>query len=319
MCRREATLRSSFRVHAMSGVTDRRNSPAVALTPPQWHETFSGPPILSSEGTCWAPGLLRRWCDTAPDMEQPALDHHYVTVHLGGAKRVSRRGEGAPILANVELGGVSIVPAGSIFSWRTEGPVDFAHLYIAPRMVDQVILEELDRDPRNVSLIDRVGFTDPLLRSLLCSMLDEIRAPGTASRLFLNTLLRLFTLKLVRDYSTVAGRLSSARHELAPYRLRRVLAFIEAHLAEDISLNNLASLSGNSVYHFSRGFRRATGLPPYRYVLERRIERAKVLLQESFLPLGEVAQQCGFNSQRQFGTMFTKLAGISPGRYRRER
>lgn len=303
----------------MSDATDQRKSAAAALTPPQWHETFSAPPILSSERTCWAPALLRQWSDTAPDMEQPALDHHYVTVHLGGAKRVTRRGEGAPVLANIELGGLSIMPAGSVFSWKTEGPIGFAHLYLAPRMVDQVILEEFDRDPRTVSLVDRVGFTDPLLRPLLCSMLDEIRAPGTASQLFLNTLLRAFTLKLVRDYSTVEARRTSARHELAPYRLRRVLAYIESHLAEDISLNDLASLSGNSVYHFSRGFRRATGLPPYRYVVECRIERAKVLLQESLLPLADVTHQCGFNSQRQFGTMFTKLVGISPGRFRRER
>jgi AraC family transcriptional regulator len=252
-------------------------------------------------------------------MEQPPLDHHYVTLHLGGAKRITRRGEGPTVQANTELGDLSIMPAGSTFSWRTEGPIGFAHLYLTPRTLDQVIIEEFDRDPRNISLVDRVGFNDPLLKPLLCSMFNEIRAPGVASRLLLDALLRAFILKLVRDHSTVKARLIPSRDELAPYRLRHVLAFIEAHLAEDISLSDLAALSGNSLYHFSRGFRRATGLPPYRYLVERRIERAKILLQQPFLPLAEVARQCGFNSQRQFGTMFTRFAGISPGRFQRER
>lgn len=151
-------------------------------------------------------------------------------------------------------------------------------------------------------------------------MLDEVRVPQTASRLLLDSLLRAFTLKLVRDHSTVKARVTSARYELAPYHLRRVVAFIEAHLVEDISLSDLAGLSGISVYHFCRGFHLATGLPPYRYVIERRIKRAQALLIEhSLLPLADVARQSGFNSQRQFGTMFTKFAGISPGRFRRER
>lgn len=304
----------------MLKASDYQEESRAALTLRQWHETFSAPPILSSEKTCWAAASLRQWSDTAPVMEKPTIDHHLVAFHLGGAKRVNRYGGGAPVLAIIEeTGGLSIMPAGSSFSWRTEGPIGFAHVYLAPRMIDQLIIEEFNQDPRNVSLVDRVGFIDPLLMPLFCSMLDEIRAPKIASRLLLDTLLSTFTLKLVRDYSTVKARPTSACYELAPYRLRRVLEFIEAHLAEDIGLNDLATLSGNSPYHFSRGFRRATGLPPYRYVIERRIERAKVLLRDPFVPLADVARRCGFNSQRQFGTMFTRFVGVSPGRFQRQR
>lgn len=304
----------------MSEATVQQYADAATLTPHQWHHTLTAPPLLSSETTAWPSALLRQWSGTSAIMEQPVLDHHYVTLHVGGPKRVNRRGEGSPVSTNVEPDGLSIMPAGSTFTWQTEGPIGFVHLYLSPRMVAQVVMEDFDRESRTVSLIDRVGFSDSVLSRLLWSMLGEVRAPGTASRLLLDSLLRAFTLKVLRDHSTLEGAAVHAGYELAPYRLRRVVAFIEAHLVEDIRLADLAALAGMSLYHFCRGFHLATGLPPYRYVVERRIQRAKVLLiEDSLLSLSDVARQCGFNSQRQFGTMFAKLVGISPGRFRRER
>jgi AraC family transcriptional regulator len=64
-------------------------------------------------------------------------------------------------------------------------------------------------------------------------------------------------------------------------------------------------------------FRAATQRPPYRYVLELRLEQAKILLETTRFPLAEVARQCGFSSQSHFTTHFTRYVGLSPARFAR--
>jgi AraC family transcriptional regulator len=250
-------------------------------------------------------------------MEQPPLDHHYLVLHLGGPKRVTRRGSSV-VSADAELGSVTLVPAGSAYTWTTEGPIGFAHLYLPPNLIDRVVNEEFDRDCNSVDLIDCVARRLPLLSAIISGMLDEVEAPGFSSRLVLDTLLHCLTVQLLSECSTLSDGTSLAHHAISPRRLRRVIDFIESHLAEDIALEDLASVAGSSRFHFSRAFREATGFPPYRFLIHRRIDAAKTLLLQDTLTIAQVAEQCGFNSQSQFSAMFRRVFGSSPARFRRE-
>jgi AraC family transcriptional regulator len=104
---------------------------------------------------------------------------------------------------------------------------------------------------------------------------------------------------------------------LTPAQLRLVDECIHAHLDQKISLADLAACIHLSVPHFERMFRATTHRPPYHYVLELRLERARVLLEKTRLPLAEVALQCGFSSQSHFTAHFTRYVGISPARFAR--
>ena len=103
---------------------------------------------------------------------------------------------------------------------------------------------------------------------------------------------------------------------LSPARLRRVLDHIELHLDESLSLRQLAVLARLSPNHFAAQFRLNTGLPPHRYVMQRRITRAKELVVDGRLPLVEISCSLGFPSQAHFTTTFRKLVGATPGAYR---
>ena len=97
-----------------------------------------------------------------------------------------------------------------------------------------------------------------------------------------------------------------------------MVAYVEANLAEPISLADLAVVAGMSRMYFASQFRAATGLKPHDYVLRKRIERAQHLLSGTSEALVEVALAVGFQTQAHFTTVFKKLVGATPRRWRRQ-
>lgn len=146
---------------------------------------------------------------------------------------------------------------------------------------------------------------------------DEICNPGPASRLLVEGLSRALAVHLRRLDGT-APPAAAGRIHISPLRLRRVTSFIDDHLAADFGLAELAEVAGLSPFHFTRVFKRATGLTPWAFVRQRRLELARQLLATSELPIATVAARCGYASLGRFSTSFGRFSGLSPGRYRRE-
>jgi AraC family transcriptional regulator len=99
--------------------------------------------------------------------------------------------------------------------------------------------------------------------------------------------------------------------------LRRALDYIGDNLASDPSLAGMAGAAGLSPNHFSKLFKRSTGLPPHQYVIRQRIEKAKALLAGTDLPVGVVARDCGFSDQAHLTRHFRRLVGATPTSFRR--
>jgi transcriptional regulator GlxA family with amidase domain len=100
-----------------------------------------------------------------------------------------------------------------------------------------------------------------------------------------------------------------------PSLLRRLLRAkdrMDAASQEQWPVRRLASVSGVSEAHFARSFKAAFGLPPHRYLLTRRIERAKALLRDTDLPVIEIAFHTGWESLGTFGRIFRDITGESP-------
>lgn len=101
-------------------------------------------------------------------------------------------------------------------------------------------------------------------------------------------------------------------------RFRQVLEHIEGSLETDTSLSDLASLTGLSVSHFSHAFTAAQGVAPHRYILQRRIDKAKALLRNSDATVASISARVGFSSQSRFTQVFARQTGITPSAYRSE-
>lgn len=295
-----------------------QSPPVRFASPVEWGKSFPAPPDLCSTSGNWRGALLRRWSGTSPAMEQPNLDHHYLALHLGGAKHVTRRRDGPTLDVDAKFASITSVTAGAAHSWYTKGPIGFAHLYIDPAAIGRMIQEHFDRDPRRVELTDCVAVEAPLIRALMLAMLAEVDAPSSVSRMKLDILLQTVLVQLICDHSTLVTTMPGAPHSLAPSRLRRVLDFIEAHLSDQIELDDLAAVAGSSRFHFAHAFRDATGFPPYRYLVHRRIDAAKTLLLQNNLSMKQISARSGFKSSAQFAVMFKQMFGTTPSRFRRE-
>jgi AraC-like DNA-binding protein len=108
-----------------------------------------------------------------------------------------------------------------------------------------------------------------------------------------------------------------ARHGLDDVRLSRVLDYMQAHLGDPLGIEELAGIACLSPFHFTRMFRNSMGMPPYRYVAELRLERAKSLLVNGGESLVEIALATCFSSQSNFTRAFRQATGMTPGAYRR--
>jgi AraC-like DNA-binding protein len=100
------------------------------------------------------------------------------------------------------------------------------------------------------------------------------------------------------------------------WRLRRVVEYIDAHLADRLGLLDLAAVAGLSRMHFASQFRAATGMRPHEFLLEWRIRRAEELLRNTPTSIVEIAMIVGFQTQAHFTTVFKRLAGCTPRRWR---
>jgi len=99
-------------------------------------------------------------------------------------------------------------------------------------------------------------------------------------------------------------------------RLRRVTEFIDDNLARALPLADLSAEAHLSQYHFARLFKESTGMPPHRFVVQRRIERARELLAQGQLSIDAIARAVGFRTRSHFSMMFHRLTGDPPTVYR---
>lgn len=145
----------------------------------QWHDNLAVP-ALSGETPASGARLVRfRGIDGR--INQPALLENVLSIHLGGAKRVTRFQGRHRLVRDVEEGSITIMPAAEPARWSTVGPIDFAHVTLTQGVLEQAALEELDRDPGLLRLQDRVGVEIPFVRGLFEALLADVTRPNAGS------------------------------------------------------------------------------------------------------------------------------------------
>jgi len=214
-------------------------------------------------------------------------------------------------------GSVSLLPADSPAWVRSSGCKDELHLFLEPGLVGRVAAEAFGLDPTRLTVPPLDGLDLPQLRAAMSAVDAELTAGGAGGRLAAESLANVLAVHLIRHAS--APRQPARRRDgtLPRARLRAVVEYIEEHLDGGPTLEQMAAIARLSPNYFAWQFKRATGLPPHQYVIARRVERAKQLLQTgSDFSLAEVAAHAGFCDQSQFCHHFKRLIGVTPGQFR---
>jgi AraC family transcriptional regulator len=210
---------------------------------------------------------------------------------------------------------VSIVPAGHPHSTDWRRKADLMHLYLDPGFVARAA-HEFQRDD-DIEVIGHYLIRDPLIERLADQLRGEMRE-GAPSRLYFESLATVLAVQLRNRYAARPENPRQLKAGIGPYRARRALDYIEAHLHDNaLSLNDMAADLGMSPHYFAELFKNRFGVSPYRYVLSRRIEQARVLLAARERSLADIALELGFGSQSRFTTVFVQRMGTTPAAYRR--
>ena len=123
---------------------------------------------------------------------------------------------------------------------------------------------------------------------------------------------------VIRHRSSVSGQLKRVPDFLALKTLKTAIEYIQDNLQRELSLDGIAGVVGLSPFYFAHSFKATTGIPPYQYVLQCRIERAKALLREPSLSIAEIAYEVGFGNQSHMTTVFRKTLQVTPKVYRQQ-
>jgi AraC family transcriptional regulator len=244
------------------------------------------------------------------------LTHHTLVLFTRPPEELDLSYEGVKRHRPPPAGSVSVVPAGTPSRWRWRGTKGSLHVYLEPGLVAQVAAEAFELDPARATVPPLDGLQLPQLRAAMGAVDAELTAGGAGGRLAAESLANVLAVHLIRHI--LAPRRSERRRDgvLPRGRLRAVVAYIEEHLDTGPTLEQMAAVARISPYHFARQFKAATGLPPHQYVIARRVERAKQLLEPGTdLSLAEVAARAGFSDQSQFSHHFRRLVGVTPGQF----
>lgn len=292
-----------------------RNTVRTAINPALWRDWASAANATTTAPRQLDGAFLQCWTGTRAKMRQPALDHHMIVLHQGGAKHVRRTGGTRPRLVDVPNNAITTIEAGSIYNWHTEGPIAFSHMYVAPKRFATLVGETFNRDPGQVSCAEVIGRPDRHAADIFQLMIASREDPDwnfIGDAYLVALIVRLAATSTWGGHFRCEERLSLTGHTLA-----KVRDYIRGNLDQTVTLGDLAAVAGYSRYHFARAFKAATGLPPYGFLLQERVAAAQAMLREGDLPIGDVARRTGFATHAHFSTRFRRIAGLTPADYRR--
>ncbi len=273
-------------------------------------------PILSSKDRGWENILVEQFQQPPGEGQTYYSDEHAICMSLATRPvRFLQIKGGKTHEGLYGKGDISITPAKMSFFARWDSDDRYMQIRIASEFIQSVGAETLSLNPASLELIPEFRTRDSQIEAMGMMLLSELQQENLGGRLYIDSLINILAVHLLRQYS-VQPRFSIYEGGLPERQLIIVLDYINEYLDQDIRLTDLAQLLGMSQFHFSYLFKRSLGKPPYQYLLQQRIERAKQLLKQTNKSIVDIAFSCGFNSHSHLSKQFRQLTGMTPKVYR---
>jgi AraC family transcriptional regulator len=238
-----------------------------------------------------------------------SFEGHVLAVHLGRPLPIRQRREDLCHEWTFTRGDLTLIPAGWQTTCWTQKTADFLHIELGRGLVHSAAAGSTP----DVEMPCIFSFDDPVSRELSLSMLAEAQTQGTAARMYVESAAMVLAQRLMNRRSVTP----TSKSGLPPAVLQRAKEFLHDGLDRNPGVAELSAAVGMNVHHFSRLFKRSTGLAPYQYLSNIRLEHAKKLLTEGRSQIIEIAFETGYSNPSQFSAFFRKRTGLSPSDFRR--
>jgi AraC family transcriptional regulator len=260
--------------------------------------------------------LLRK--DSAGLHIAPAQEISRVVIHLGkSVEKECRRGAYSYRGVSVH-GDIDIVPAGLDCRWVLKEADTALVIGISSNLL-RTAAEAVGAGSSDVTLLNRFAVRDSQIKKLAWALKIESDEGFGNGSLYWESVSTAIALRLMRRHSSLVSQPDGETiRSISGRTLRRVLAFIEDHLGETLSVSQIAAESGLSVSHCQRVFGNAMGTSLHRYVTQQRVARAQSLLLHTDLPIEHIALEVGFSHQSHLASHMRRILGTSPARLRRK-
>ena len=220
------------------------------------------------------------------------------------------------ISGTAPVGSFEIIPAASeLFA---EWSVEKENMLVAfsPERLQPLAGMEFDNETFEFRPPD-LGHVDRRAYELARWMRFEVENQEFGSVESLDALVTIFGIHLLRNYTSLKSHASGQTNGgLPPVLWRRVNDYIQAHLAEELTLERLAIVTGLSPSHFGRAFKQTCGQSPHQYVISCRLNRARELICNTKLSFNQVATTVGFSSNSHMTAVMKRDLGVTPSMLR---
>jgi AraC family transcriptional regulator len=197
--------------------------------------------------------------------------------------------------------------------WLSPGSFDLLHIMIPKTTISEMFGEGAG-DKKTVRFNDPLYSPDEMICQIGRQLLSILDQDGPFVKDIADGLCHALIAYILRRYVMDSRQVNASVS--CRSQMRRVLDMVAVNLAKDVSLEEMATAAGMSRFHFSREFRKSVGTSPHRYIVGRRIDRAKSLLANRDLSILDVSLECGFKDPSHFTRVFRSLVGVTPREYR---
>lgn len=256
---------------------------------------------------------------TTRSLTIPAVAEPLLVLVISGAALVEERVDDQEWMAHAVAADDFFLTTSQVpyeMRWQSKSEDDFEvmHVYLSQRLLD-LAARDVSIGERAFRLKEVSGGRDPEIARLMRSLFGEMTSDRRASAMYLQGIGQALAVHLVRRYREETGFPRQA-HALPVYKLHQAVEAMRKNLDREFNLARLATDAGMSLSHFSRMFRKATGVAPSQYFIHLRMETARQLLLESDSSIISIALDVGYNNPSHFTHVFKRHVGVTPREYR---
>jgi AraC family transcriptional regulator len=268
-----------------------------------------------SQKAGWRSLLLRAYDDppvVEPFTTPPTKDHLIVLV-TEGTCNVEGLYRGKWQKASYGPGSLGMTAPGEevTLRWRGDTSHSTLQLHLPAESILRCNEDVVGRGAVSPSFPHALSHDDPLLQQVILGVAAKLREG--APEIYADSAAQFLTMHMLVQHAGHEIMKARTRDEA---RMRRVCDYMHAHLADEVSLQDLAKVAYVSRFHLIRVFKQTYGETPYQHLTRLRIERAQRLLATSDAPIAQIALDCGSTNQTHFAAAFRRLVGLSPRAYR---